>query len=430
MHIVIIGGGVAGIAAARTVLADAGHTVTLVEATDRYGGRALSDTLSIPGFVLEKGATQIQDPDINPLVAVAARLGFATYEEPDRPGWFRVHGALGWTTESLAYAPVEHVVDQLAASYDQTKNQPNAVVAPPFPQLGQDQLLALLNTPLGPIVASADPWSYLAADHARESSAELGPNTFVNQGIGTLVEAFGAELATDFGARFTVRFTTPVQRVAWSAEGVQVTGADLDIAADGCIVTVPVSLLAADAIEFAPPLPAGHRTALRALKLGSYKKLAVTLTAVPDAIAVGNVYCIADVPNRGCWEFFRTGANPDVLFAQTAGDFAARLDAMDDAAVFTLLHDLLQPTYAQPLTFGPQRAITNWTQAPFTQGAYSYTAPLGGDPTDPTALGARTALAAPLGRMRIAGEATDLTYFGTLQAAYFEGVRAATELLA
>ena len=42
---VVIGGGAAGIAAART-LHDAGHKVLLVEASDRLGGRARSLSLS------------------------------------------------------------------------------------------------------------------------------------------------------------------------------------------------------------------------------------------------------------------------------------------------------------------------------------------------------------------------------------------------
>ncbi|MES2422703.1 MAG: FAD-dependent oxidoreductase [Pseudomonadota bacterium] len=41
MRTVVIGGGAAGIAAART-LHDAGHDVLLVEASDRLGGRAKS----------------------------------------------------------------------------------------------------------------------------------------------------------------------------------------------------------------------------------------------------------------------------------------------------------------------------------------------------------------------------------------------------
>lgn len=51
-HVTIIGAGIAGLAAART-LADAGATVELIESSDRIGGRVASDTVG--GFTLDRG---------------------------------------------------------------------------------------------------------------------------------------------------------------------------------------------------------------------------------------------------------------------------------------------------------------------------------------------------------------------------------------
>ncbi|MEG8017651.1 FAD-dependent oxidoreductase [Sphingomonas sp. LR55] len=59
MRTVVIGGGAAGIAAART-LHDDGHDVLLVEASDRLGGRAHS--LSLKSLFPREGGAQNAPP--------------------------------------------------------------------------------------------------------------------------------------------------------------------------------------------------------------------------------------------------------------------------------------------------------------------------------------------------------------------------------
>jgi protoporphyrinogen oxidase len=53
-HVVVIGGGVAGLACARALEAAGDRHVTLIEATDRLGGKVRSDRLN--GFVLDGGS--------------------------------------------------------------------------------------------------------------------------------------------------------------------------------------------------------------------------------------------------------------------------------------------------------------------------------------------------------------------------------------
>jgi len=51
-HVVIVGAGIAGLSAARTLI-DGGHTVELIESSDRVGGRVASDR--IDGFTIDRG---------------------------------------------------------------------------------------------------------------------------------------------------------------------------------------------------------------------------------------------------------------------------------------------------------------------------------------------------------------------------------------
>ena len=70
VEIAIIGGGAAGIGAART-LADAGKNVVILEASDRLGGRA--HTISIAGMPLDLGCGWLHSAEHNPWVEIAEK---------------------------------------------------------------------------------------------------------------------------------------------------------------------------------------------------------------------------------------------------------------------------------------------------------------------------------------------------------------------
>src|SRR3954469_9909642 len=78
--IVVIGAGAAGIAAARRIVA-ANRKVIVIEASDRIGGRCLTDTATF-GVPFDRGARWVRNPDTNPLVKLAHGLGVETFPAP------------------------------------------------------------------------------------------------------------------------------------------------------------------------------------------------------------------------------------------------------------------------------------------------------------------------------------------------------------
>jgi len=430
MKVAIVGGGLAGIAAAHTLLGDAGVSeVHLLEARGGYGGRARTDSTSIPGFAFDMGAQYIQDPTTNPLTEIAKDLRFETVEE-DASYELRVDEDGTWKDVDTTDPEVQAVVDSIRASYRVARTQPNVVVAakPRFDT--QVEMFGHATSPYGPFTESAETWQYLAADRAREVAGDGAENLFVKRGVGTLVAAYGQLLPTLYKDRYHARFDTRVTSIAHGDSGITLTGGSGGtLAVDACIVTVPVSVLGSGAISFEPALPAAYTNALKALRLGSYKKLALKLRTDPAGIVPGTNYYLIEAEPEGVWQCYRLPHAPDVLVAHAAGDFAAALDAMEDKDVFALFKAGVQSAF-DGVYFTTGKAITNWSDEPNALGAYSYTAFIGGGPSDPGPLKARGDLGVPLGKLHFAGEATNLQCYGTLQAAYFEGVRAAEAVLA
>lgn len=93
-EVIILGGGISGIALARSLITD--HNITdivLIEARNELGGRAYTETLanSITGesVHVEKGCNWIQGPGKEPILALAEKWGLKTARQNySSTAWF------------------------------------------------------------------------------------------------------------------------------------------------------------------------------------------------------------------------------------------------------------------------------------------------------------------------------------------------------
>jgi monoamine oxidase len=152
-----------------------------------------------------------------------------------------------------------------------------------------------------------------------------------------------------------------------------------------------------------------------------------------DGIALNCEYYIYDFALDGVWQYFRLPTDPTILICVACGDFARRLDDMLPADATIAVRNVLTAAYPTG-DFTPaanQVVVSNWTQAPYVHGAYSYTRyddRLA--PDNPIPFEARERIREPHGRIHFAGEATWTEAYGTIHGAYNSGVRAAQEILA
>jgi len=105
--ILIIGAGVAGIAAANRVAAT-GMKCLVLEAGDHLGGRCFTDT-RIFGFPYERGARWIYMPDVNPLAKLAAKTGIISSQRRRVP-IYGTDRAMRTPAKQRVFWPVLHAI--------------------------------------------------------------------------------------------------------------------------------------------------------------------------------------------------------------------------------------------------------------------------------------------------------------------------------
>ena len=230
----VIGAGMAGLAATRRLQA-AGRAVLCLEARERIGGRAHSLTLA-NGARIDRGCHWLHSADLNPLVEVAARLGFAV----DRPG---EHWSDPWLQRTLGEARFADL-QAFRAAIEEAKAEQRG--------RGEDRPLEALlpdGSPWAPLwravityVWGALPSEVSAAAHAADQ--DTGVNWRLALGYGSLVQRYGEGLPLVLNA--------PVRSLAFTPDGLCVETASGRLEARSAVLAVPASLLAAEAIRFEP----------------------------------------------------------------------------------------------------------------------------------------------------------------------------------
>jgi monoamine oxidase len=220
-------------------------------------------------------------------------------------------------------------------------------------------------------------------------------------------------LAGRLGA--AVRLRSPVRSIQHDRRGVRVLTGDGEVAGDAVIVAVPMAVLRR--LHFSPPWPAGSRAAWRRAGLAHNAKLHVPLSAPAAATAVQSV------PDR-FWTWTAADATGEVqpvlhAFGGTEAGLAA-LAIADGPARWAAQVAALRPELALDL----DRAIlTIWNDDRWAGESYSAH-------TVDVADGDDDLIAAPGGRVHIAGEHTAGSWAGLMEGALRSGVRAANEVLA
>jgi monoamine oxidase len=403
--VIVIGAGAAGIAAARRVLA-ANRKVIVVEATGQIGGRCSTDLASF-GVPFDRGARWIYNPDSNPMVKLARGAGLDVMAAPIgqkiRVG--RRNARPGETEQFLAgLVRANRAIDEAA------RGRLDTSCAQALPKdLGDWN--ATTDFVLGAGATGKDVSELSAMDkaHASDRSAALG----CRQGIGTLVAKLGEQLP--------MTLYTPATRIVWSNRDVSVETPSGRIAARALILTVSTNVLASGAIKFSPELPKRQLDAAARLSLGSYDRVALSLSGNPLGLPRDEVIIEQSNSARTGLLFANVGGS-SLCTVDVAGAFGRELSEQGEAAMVAFATDWLTKLFGSEVAGAVKASrATRWNNSPTALGAMSAAAP-GGQAS-------RAILGEPFGCVFLAGEATHETLWGTVDGAWESGERAAAAAL-
>jgi monoamine oxidase len=437
---VVVGAGVAGLSAARLLVAE-GRRVVVLEARDRVGGRVWTSRRD--GRVTDLGASWIHGVVGSPVAAAADAFGMRTveftvggYQVDSRPiANLGADGVRLSDETARAFADDVHAVDAALPSVI-AASAPDASYADVAQRAVGD-------------VAAANAWTDDRAERVREylrhraeeqygadadELAAHGLDDDVVEGDEVVFPDGYDALPTHLARGLDVRLGVVVDRVERGPGGVVVHAGSSSFHADTAVVTVPVGVLRADAITFEPPLPEPVASALGRLRMNAFEKVVLRF---PRRFWPDDVYALRQQgPSARVWHSWydltrlhdaSAGHGEPTLLTFLAGSAARSRRTWTRRQVVAevlqrlraLFDDVPDPTAVD---------VTAWQDDPFARGSYAF-----------MERGSTTAdhdmLATPIGTgpagalLHLAGEATWTDDPATVTGAMCSGHRAAERVL-
>jgi hypothetical protein len=402
IDVAIIGAGAAGIAAARKIAA-AGRRVVVLEATDRVGGRCLTDTASF-GVPFDRGAHWLHMPDVNPLAKLAPSVGLDIYPTP--PGQkLRIGRRNAREGEMEDFLAARVRAQRAIAEAGRGKTDVPSLQAIPK-DLGDWR--PTVEFVLGPYECGKELGEVSAADFAKSSERDV--NAFCRQGFGTLLGKLAAGVP--------VERSTVVTRVeSWTRGRVDLVTDRGRLAARAVIVTASTGVLASGKLRFDPE-PRRQLDAASKLALGHYEHIALRLSGNPLRLLDDDLV-FEKASGTKTAAMLGNVSGTDLCVIEVAGRFGRDLAGQGEAAMIAFATEWLTGLYGSDAAKAIKGGhATRWHDEPFALGSFSC-ASVGNQ-------GARRVLTETFrDRIFFAGEATHETLWGTVGAAWESGERAA-----
>jgi monoamine oxidase len=339
LRAVVVGAGMAGIAAAQRLRRE-GAEVVVLEASSHVGGRAATNR-SLGGPV-HLGAAWLHGDRGNPIADAAVRAGVRASPSHwgDRTTYVLGRGALDPVTAQRIAAERQQVDDGIDAA--QATAAVDDALGPVFQALldrvvpvdGLDRLVveALVRGIYENLYAA--PVDDLSLLYAEEPFRLPGRDLTLLGGLDLVV----AELAGDLEIRTGDRVgTITMSPKAWTVES---TSGERQ--ADAVVVTVPIGALQHDRIRFDPVLPADVRTSMGRIGAGTLAKVFLAF----EEPWWGEGWAFWTVgrppPALGVWVDVSELAGRPTLCGMATRDAARRLEAMPEREVCALAAGILR----------------------------------------------------------------------------------------
>jgi len=416
MDALIIGGGIAGLIAARH-LTEAGLRVTLLEARDRLGGRIYTHSTS--EFPVELGAEFVHGRP-EEILSLAAEGAVPLVQVQ---GKFRRKISGEWVEAGHMMEKIDKLFAKLPTE------EPDESFQYYLDRSGEDEDVKQQALRYVEGFHAANPSLISARSLRRDSEAEEAIKGDHQYRIASGYESLVQTVANRIDRKLCdIVLNAPVQEIVWWQDEVVARTSTKDYKAPRAIVTLPLSILKPNSVAFSPPLPEKQK-AMSFLEMGPVVRVVLSFQDKfweRDAEMANLSFLFTDDPEFPTWWTSKALPYP-ILTGWAAGPNARKYadctkDEIIQSAVQSLarIMKITEPELRKQMT----GAFTHdWQADPFSRGAYSYAAVGGMD-------AAKALATAVADTLYFAGEATNSDgYNGTVHGAIATGLRAAKELL-
>ncbi|KAI0316950.1 amine oxidase [Amylostereum chailletii] len=434
--VLVLGGGVAGVIAARTLHSHGVSDFKVIEARTELGGRMRSAPFGASGreYSIELGANWIQgtqegDGPANPILTLAKKHGLKTaesdfydsivfYDEGGSANYSDVFNDAIDAYTNLTILGGARVPNGLVDTTCRTGYALSGVKPKTPQEMASEYYMdwEYAQTP--------EQTSWIASSWANNFTYDVDQGGFSDgnlfsvdqRGFKHLIQAE----ADEFLSPSQLVLNATVRTIAYSDDGVVVTLTNgTRLTSDYVITTFSLGVLQNDDVVFEPPLPMWKQEAIQSMTMATYTKIFLQFEQKFWFDTQFGLYADKERGRYPAWQGldlqdFIPGSG--ILFATVTGDYSERIEALPDAQIQAELISVLEVmfpniTIPEPTAF----FFPRWFSDPLYRGSYtnwpsSFVSPH------------HTNLRANVGsRLWFSGEAMSQKYFGFLHGAYFEG---------
>ncbi|KAL4255448.1 FAD/NAD(P)-binding domain superfamily protein [Pleurotus pulmonarius] len=444
-RVLILGGGVAGIIAARTLHQNGLENFLIIEARDEIGGRLRSHTFG-NGTTIELGANWVQGTQVghgpsNPIWDLARKHNVSTvFNDYSSITTYDGAGLVNYTnivddatdnldkiTELAGERVTSNLIDLNArAGYSLVGAKPQSSHAKAAEYWNFDWEYG--DTPSGSSLIAAGLNNNFTFDTDQGGFSDENRLSIDQRGFKTII----TEEANGFLRPSQLLLNSTVKRIKYSHSGVQVTLANgTSITGDYVLCTFSLGVLQNDDVIFDPVLPDWKMEAIQSMTMTTYTKIFLQF---PHKFWFNTEMGLYADDERGRYPVWQSLDHPKfldgsgILFATVTGQYSERIEALPDRQVQSEVMDILRSMFPDTNVPSPSDFFfPRWHSDPLYRGSYSnwpasFTREHHDNLRASVGVGGRE-------RLWFAGEATSFKYFGFLHGAYTEAVSVTQEMI-